>query len=189
MFNICFILILSALIIFVLYKHKTVLAKRHEALAKHFNGKISSGGDSVDFNWQGIKFSATRLASGGGMAGTGSYGSLLMSLSDSEDVIISLDHIQNLNIQASEETKKRLLDAITSDKDLESRLKESLVVGNSKIQCYSRTDIDGATGLKKVHFLSILGLSVPYLVNPSSLENEIDTLIILARVLELNPTA
>lgn len=184
---ISFIIVWIIIVIFVLIKYQSVWRKRHQALIKYFNGEIALDGSSVDFYWQGVKFSAARAGSGSGIGGTGSYGTLDLYLNYSEKFVISLDYLKRIEIKASEEIKQKLLDAISSDKDLESRLRKSLSVENSIILCQSRTDIDRDTLLKQTHLLSICGLAVPYLEEPKSLESELETLILLSKTFNLTP--
>lgn len=60
--------------------YRRARAKQAASFTQHYAGVLSRGGDAVRFQYRGATFELRRVASGGGLAGTGSFAQLVLFL-------------------------------------------------------------------------------------------------------------
>lgn len=77
---------LPLLLVLALYRSRR--RKQAAPLAACYGGRVSPTGDTVRFDYEGACWEVQRVASGGGLGGTGSYPTLVLALDEATPLVI-----------------------------------------------------------------------------------------------------
>lgn len=174
--------------------------RRFSKLAELYEGTISSLGDSVSFSREGVRWGIKQLASGGGMAGTGSYSVLEAPIVATSKTWVMLQEARKyffvggfprehaiLRFAAKEVVvvgvNHRVLSAKLADPVLADVLVRLLQVEHSAITVFREWRVEGWQWPRSVWCMRLNALPRDLLRTPSLLEPVLNDMMIVRAAL------
>lgn len=189
----------------VLLRRQTI--RQGKAVANHFNGRFQQPfADAIIFHYRSRLFSLRRMASKGGLGGTGSYPALCAFLQHETDLVIALESARPILyvgdfpsghrhllagsrkvaiVSKSADLLDRVEQLFTSDPAAAQALSALFVKDFSYLRSHSEIQVGGPCLFKKRHRLMLVGLPDAIYQEPHQLEVALENLVHLSDRLNL----
>jgi hypothetical protein len=194
------IVVLSVLLVLVFYRHRRV--QQAAALAARFQGRVSPMGDAVRFEQGGASWQVRRLASQGGLAGTGWYACLELALEAGPGLVLgpaeAMKYVYALSVPREHSSVRspsavfvavgpahRRVAAALGDADAGALLARLFVRPYSTLQVSRETHLAWSSLPRRRWVLRLTGLPHNLYTEPDILQPFLDNIILLCGRIEL----